>query len=119
MKPKYPVEKSGAVKSSTVNHYPDGSSDTFIELESGTRIVYSDAAPLPSGHVLLAVGVSSNMEKTMVRLHPKLFDTTGRPKIPVRIKVAKTQALMFARNDEVFEAEEIHDQTAGITYKER
>jgi len=111
-------QKKGKVKSSVVNHYDDGDSDTEIELEDGTKIVYSGDAPIPKGHDIIAFGLFASMARVMARLHPQLFGSNDIPKKTLRPE-RKPYSFMFSPSATVFETDEIHDETDGVTYKER
>lgn len=61
------------VKKSTVNHYKDCTVDTDIELEDGTKIVYSHVAPIHADNTISVLGVKMTMAKVMVKLHPNYY----------------------------------------------
>ena len=107
----------GRVKRTIVNHYPDGDTDTLIELEDGTKIVYSGDVPIPKGDEIISRRIST-MAEVMARLHPQFFTITGEPKKPLDPKPSE-YSFMFAMYSEVIDADEIYDETTGITYKER
>ncbi len=111
-------QKKGKVKGTIVNHYSDGDSDTLIKLDDGTQIVYSADAPIPKGHDITAIGSMTTMAIAMSRLHPQLFDKSGRPRKPLRLQNTK-YSFMFSATTAVFVTDEIRDETDAITYKER
>jgi len=106
----------GRVKRVTVNHYPDGTADTEIELEDGTLIVYGNSAYAARGDDILAIGSKALMREVMTELHPKFFTLTG-PKEPFEFKTG--YSFIFPLDVEVIYAKEVYNETKGIAYKER
>jgi hypothetical protein len=103
----------GRVKKITVNHYIDGTADTEIELEDGTRIVYSDAAPIAKGNEIVAFGRRARMRDVMKKLHPQFFI------LEIEEQLSSEYSFIFPLDAEVIDSDEIYDKTTGIAYKER
>jgi hypothetical protein len=101
----------GRVKRITVNHYIDGTADTEIELEDGTKIVYSDAAPIAKGNEIVAFGVRARMRDVMEKLHPQFLE--------IEEQLSSEYSFIFPLDAEVLYSDEIYDKTTGIAYKER
>ncbi len=109
----------GKVKKSTVNHYKDCGVDTDIELEDGTQIVYSHAAPIPKGHNISSIGVQMSMAEVMSELHPNYFRLVNR-ELQYVLPPATVGINEFINpNAMVLRANEITDENDDVTYRER